>query len=225
MSLNASLFDFLRDLAANNQRDWFQAHQAEFRSSKAQVDALAERLLPFFQEIEHMEGLGLKDCTYRIYRDVRFSKDKAPYKHWFSLSFGCGGKKSKYLDYYLHLQPDGASFLAAGMYAPSSEDLQRWRQEVDYNGAAFLAIIEDPAFAQRFSPWPDAPALKKCPKPYPQDHPLGHWLKLKQVIFIQPFSDAEVLSMNFETQIQDSAVILKPFVDFMNAALFEKEPK
>jgi uncharacterized protein (TIGR02453 family) len=170
-----------------------------------------------------MDGVLLKHCSYRIYRDVRFSINKEPYKTWFSASFSEGGRKSGLMDYYVHIEPNGASFLGGGMYSPTPEQLAAFRQEVDYNAAGLRKIIKDPTFASIFGE-EVGESLVRIPKGFEADHPEAELLKKKQLFFWKKYTDQQVASPEFTQQLISDAKVLKPFLDFLNAVFFEKEP-
>ena len=179
MSLSPSLLAFLRDLRVNNTREWFAENKAVYEQVKKGFDAWTTELISEFSDFENMDGVLLKHCSYRIYRDVRFSKNKEPYKTWFSASFSEGGRKSGLMDYYLHIEPNGASFLGGGMYSPTPEQLAAFRQEVDYNADELRKIIRDPKFTAVFGE-EVGESLVRIPKGFEADHPEAELLKKKQ---------------------------------------------
>lgn len=223
MSLSNGLIQFLKSLKTNNTREWFSAHKDQYQQAKTSFDEFVAELIPLFATFENMDGVEVKHCVFRIYRDVRFSKDKAPYKPWFSAAFSEGGKNSPYMDYYLHIE-SGQSFLGGGMYAPEPEHLAKFRQEIDYNGEQLVSIIKAPEFASNFGQF-QGDALKKMPKGYTDDHPHAELLKQKQFFFMKSYSDQQVLGSNFKELIIQDAKRLKPLLDFLNASIFDKAPQ
>jgi uncharacterized protein (TIGR02453 family) len=223
MSLSPSLLAFLRDLRVNNTREWFAENKSRYELVKKEFDAWTSELISEFADFENMDGVLLKHCSYRIYRDVRFSKNKEPYKTWFSASFSEGGRKSGLMDYYVHIEPNGASFLGGGMYSPTPEQLAAFRQEVDYNAAGLRKIIKDPTFAGIFGE-EVGESLVRIPKGFEADHPEAELLKKKQLFFWKKYTDQQVASPDFTQQLISDAKVLKPFLDFLNAVFFEKEP-
>lgn len=217
-----SLLDFLSQLRDNNQRDWFSAHRNAYETSKADWERFVGDLIAAIAKFDNIEGLRVKDCIFRINRDVRFSKDKSPYKTNFAAAIGKGGRQSPYLDYYLHIQP-GESFLGGGIYAPTSEQLAKFRQEIDYNVVEVRRVIEEPAFVRYFGAVKGS-RLKTMPKGYDRNHPEIELLKMQQFFFMHPFSDAEVTSPDFLAKVVEGCRILKPLLDFLNYILFEEEP-
>lgn len=223
MSIPSSLLSFLSDLKNNNTREWFAENKERFLEQKSAFDQFTIQLISMFAEFENMDGVELKHCSYRIYRDVRFSKDKAPYKTWFSASFSEGGRKSGLMDYYVHIEPGGKSFLGGGMYDPTPEQLALFRQEIDYNAKHLKGIIQSPTFLQVFGE-PVGDSLKKMPKGYEVDHPEIELLKKKQLFFWRKYSDSELTNPLFADMLIKDAQVLKPYLDFLNAIFFDKEP-
>jgi uncharacterized protein (TIGR02453 family) len=222
MSISPSLFPFLIDLKLNNNREWFATNKGRYEKEKKLFDAVIIDLIQEFKDFENMDGVQLKDCSFRIYKDVRFSKDKLPYKTWFSASFSEGGRKSGLMDYYLHFEPGNKSFLGGGMYAPSPNQLLKFRQEIDYNAQNLKNIIYAPEFMIRFGE-AEGDSLKNAPKGFEKEHEDVDLLRKKQFFFWQKFSDDEVISAEFIPDLMQSAKTLKPFLDYLNAAFFDKE--
>ncbi len=223
MAISPLLLSFLSKLKSNNSREWFGINKPDYDLVKINFDALIEQMIVDFSDFENMDGVKLKDCSYRIYRDVRFSKNKDPYKTWFSASFSAGGRKSGIMDYYLHIEPEGKSFLGGGMYSPTPEQIQKYRQEIDYNAVQLKNIIKEKTFVLGFGE-AIGESLKKVPKGFDPDHSEAELLKRKQLFFWHKFSDEEVLSPNFNRNVTKKAKILKPFLDFLNVTFFDQKP-
>lgn len=223
MSLSTSLLAFLSDLKSNNSREWFDVNRSVYTGLKENFEVFVAKLLTEFSEFENLDGVELKHCTFRINRDVRFSKNKAPYKTWFSASLSEGGRKSGFMDYYVHIEPNGQSFIGGGMYNPSPEQLIKFRQEIDYNANAFRSIIDQAAFKKAFGE-PQGESLKNAPKGFDPMHPDIDLLKKKSMFFWHHFSDLEVVDDQFIDLVTSHAKILKPYLDFLNASFFDKEP-
>ncbi|MCY7349701.1 MAG: DUF2461 domain-containing protein [Cytophagaceae bacterium] len=225
-TIHPSTFHFLRELRQNNTREWFHAHRSEYDVVKSGMEVLIGELIQKIGQFENLAGLQVKNCSYRIARDVRFTPDKSPYKTWLSASFSEGGRKANRMDYYLHVEPgvdtsDGETFLGGGMYAPTAQQLAKYRQEVDYNAAELKAIIEAPDFVACFGQ-AKGTQLKTTPKGYAKDHPELPLLRRTQLFYMHRFSDNEALSADFADQIASHGRILKPFLDFLNNVLFEE---
>ncbi len=223
MSISPSLLTYLSDLKQHNSREWFAENKGRYEKEKSQFEGYIETLIQEFSAFENMDGVLKKHCSYRIFRDVRFSKNKDPYKTWFSASFSEGGRKSGFMDYYLHIEPGGKSFLGGGMYNPSPEQLAAYRQEVDYNGASLRAIVENPSFVSLFGE-AEGDLLKKVPKGFDPSPADELYLRRKQLFYWRHFTDKEIVSTDFTPNLMLAALQLKPFLDFLNATFFDKEP-
>lgn len=213
-------FDFLTDLAKNNNREWFHSQKKRYETIKKEHELIVGKLIEEIGEFEDLTGVQVKDSSYRINRDVRFSSDKSPYKTWLASSYGKGGKKSIHHDYYLHIQPNGQSGIAGGMYAPTSEQLAKFRQEVDYNPQEFKDIILNPTFVANFG-YLKGTELKSMPKGYPKDHPEIAILRKTQCYVWHSFTDAEVMSANFTQKVSEICRVMKPFLDWLNQVINE----
>jgi len=167
---------------------------------------------------ESLAGLNPRKLGFRIYRDVRFSKDKRPYKINMGAGFSAHGKMEQEPGYYIHIEP-GKSFIAGGLYMPDSENLSRIRQEIDYNTDTFLKILNDRKFKKLFPSLDDFDKLKTAPKGYPKDHPHIDLLKHKSYIVSHYFTDKEVLDKKFAKKAAEVAKTLKPLNDFLRAAI------
>ena len=219
--LTLSTLEFLQELAENNNREWFTEHRKRYDAAKKEMEALVKDLIKGIGEFENLPNTEPKDCLFRINRDIRFSKDKAPYKQWLSAAIGPGGRHSGRIDFYLHIQP-GESFLGAGMWNPTPKQLAKFRQEIDFNPEALKSIIEAPEFKAYFpEAWGES--LQRMPKGYPENHPDIALLKRKQLFFMHKYTDAEVTSPNFAKEIVNGCRLIKPYCDFLNYLFFEEE--
>lgn len=213
----AEILNFLRELRDNNNREWFNANKERYLRLKADFDLftgeLIERVALFDEEVK---GLEVKDCVYRIYRDVRFSPDKNPYKiHFAAYIASRGGRKSRFGGYYVHIQPEGC-FLSGGIYCPEPALLKRLRQDIYDNMDEFKSILSQPEFKKEFDKLEEVEMLKKIPSPFPADAPDGDFLKHKHYT---------VLSSKPETYFEEGDVVekigkvfekLHPFNRFLN---------
>lgn len=222
MSISPGLIHFLSDLKAHNSREWFAENKQVYELEKGNFDMFIEELIAQYGTFENMVGVERKHCSYRIYRDVRFSKNKEPYKTWFSASFSEGGRRSDYMDYYLHIEPGGKSFLGGGMYSPTPEQMNKYRQEVDYNGAALRKIVESVNFKAVFGE-AEGDLLQKVPKgfdPAPED---VEYIRRKQLFYWRHYSDKEIVQSDFIEKLMHDSKVIKPFLDFLNTTFFDKE--
>jgi uncharacterized protein (TIGR02453 family) len=207
---------FLQDLEKNNTKAWFDAHRAQYDAARA---AFEEFVLAMIGEINKFHKIGAvspKECIFRINRDVRFSRDKTPYKTNMGALIGPGGKKALSEGYYVHLQPHDQSFLAGGWHMPTSEQLKKFRAAIDRDSKPFKKIISSKEFENYFGPL-RGPKLKLMPKGYPVDHPDIEILKLKEITAGRPITDKEVLSPNFIADASRTFKALKPFLKYLDA--------
>jgi uncharacterized protein (TIGR02453 family) len=192
-------FKFLKQLSKNNNKEWFDINRKTYEVCKVEfetfIKVLLDKSLVFDKQLA---GLEAKKCLFRINKDVRFSKDKSPYKLNMGASINPGGKKSMIPGYYIHIEP-GKSFLAGGSYQPMPEMLAAIRQEIDYNSAEFKKIISAKDFKLYFKELSQEDKLKTAPKGYEKTHPDIALLQLKHFITVHPLSDEDVLNKNFPT--------------------------
>jgi uncharacterized protein (TIGR02453 family) len=220
--IDDSILDFLNKLSSNNNREWFNQNRNLYEASKEKFLLFVDVMLKQLQLIEPtFANTQAKDCVFRINRDIRFSKDKSPYKNHFSAAFGHGGRNSGRIDYYFQLQP-GDSFLGAGMWQPTPRNLTLFRQELDYNPDTLKSIIFSDKFTEAF-PEAYGEKLKKVPKGYDINHPEKELLKRKELFYICRFDDIEIVSKNFENLLFAKMVILKPYIDYLNHLFFLNE--
>ena len=175
--------DFLKKIKNNNQRDWFEVNKDKYLSAKEEFEIEVEKIIKGVAKFDKSINPDLKgkDCTFRIYKDVRFSKDKSPYKTNMGASISPGGKKSLIAGYYLHVEP-GSAFLAGGAWMPEPETLQAIRQEIDYNPTPLLKILKSAAFKKYFKGLDEEGKLKTAPKGFEKDHPQLELLKNKSFV-------------------------------------------
>jgi len=219
--MEVKTLEFLRQLVENNNREWFQENRKKYDDAKADLENLVGYLIKEVGKFQDLGNLQVKECIFRINRDIRFSKNKAPYKSNLSAGIGPGGRGSGKIDYYLHIQPGNQSFLGGGMWETTPDQLARFRQEVDYNADELKKIIEDKTF-RAYYPEIAGQSLKTMPKGYPKDHPEIELLKRKQLFFDHRFTDKEVTSKGFGEEVLKGIMLLKPYVDYMNYVLYEQ---
>jgi uncharacterized protein (TIGR02453 family) len=213
------ILTFLRDLAVNNNRDWFQQHKPDYHESLGVFRDFTNGLIGGISVFDpKVAGLEAKDCIFRIYKDIRFSKDKTPYKTQFGAWMARGGRKSTDAGYYMHLEP-GGSFMAAGVWMPPKEQLHAIRQEILFNPEAFLKIIGDPAIAEKYERGGKEDMLKNGPAGYPKDFEHMDQLKYKHHVFHRYYSDDEVCNAGFSEQVIADCRGLYPLVEYLNHAM------
>ncbi|WP_422859861.1 DUF2461 domain-containing protein [Flagellimonas sp. S174] len=211
-SISKETLDFLKDLEKNNNREWFEAHKPTFKmheSTVKQFYANVQENLNVHDEIEKMK-------MFRIYRDVRFSKDKTPYKSHFAGSFSRLGAHLRG-GYYLRIKP-GETFAAVGFWDPNKEDLFRIRKEFEMDASDFRKAIGKESLK---SVWGEiqGDGVKTAPKGFDKEHPNIDLIKRKQFIFVRNFSDKEVLSETFMEEVNKSFKAIRPFFDIMSDIL------
>ncbi|WP_053969976.1 DUF2461 domain-containing protein [Mangrovimonas sp. ST2L15] len=211
--LSSDVFTFLNQLKNNNNRDWFNDHKKEFQLVQKEVKAFYEVLLSKLKMHDDVDNLKI----FRIYRDVRFSKNKEPYKTHFGGSFH---RKKPELrgGYYLHLSPNNESFIATGFWEPNKDDLNRIRREFEMDASEMRDLMADPKFK---SVWGDLQGdeLKTAPRDFEKDHPNIDLIRKKQYIFIKKYTDKEVLSENFLDDVDKSFQLIRPYFDYMSDVL------
>jgi uncharacterized protein (TIGR02453 family) len=222
--LHASTLDFLRDLRANNNREWFNANKDRYQAEKEKFEGFVEMLIAELGAVdERLRGLQAKDCVFRIYRDTRFSKDKEPYKTNMGASFNPKGKKIQAPGYYFHLEPDGI-FYGGGIYMPEKDALNAIRKEIAEFGDDVQEILDKPAF-KKFYGNPKGVVLerdltlKKPPKGFDAAHKHIELLKLTSFVATRTFSEKEALKPDFIKELRHGAETLKPFLDMLEYAI------
>ncbi|HWA06652.1 MAG TPA: DUF2461 domain-containing protein, partial [Ignavibacteria bacterium] len=180
--LHKSTIDFLKKLKKNNNRDWFNANKKLYEDARYDFEVFVFELIQKIAEFdETVSGLEPKDCMFRIYKDVRFSKDKTPYKTNFGAAINKGGRKLSIAGYYIHISPT-EYFLGSGLYMPSPEKLLAVRNNISAKSAKFKSIVEGKEFKKNFGKLWNGDTLKTVPKGFDKEHPMGEYLKLKSFI-------------------------------------------
>jgi uncharacterized protein (TIGR02453 family) len=213
-------FQFLKKIAKNNNREWFEKNKPHYLEIKSSFEDFVSKLLDEMITFdESLAGQDPKKLVFRIYRDVRFSKDKRPYKHNLSAAFSAEGKGMAKPGYYFHIEPGNKSFVGIGLYAPPAENLSKVRQEIDYNGDRLTQIFKNRSFNKYFGDfWPED-SLKTMPKGYSKDHQHIKWLKLKSFIVTHYFTDKQVADKKFFKQLISVLKEGKPLNDFLAEAI------
>lgn len=216
-TIKQSNFDFLKKLKENNNRDWFTENKALYTAQHEELISFADVLLQKISQHDSIETPTGKKSLYRIYRDVRFSKNKAPYK----LNWAGGFKRAtKHLrgGYYFHIEPGNKSMVAGGFWGPNKDDLARIREELAMDPTELRSILAEKNFVKHFETL-KGEQLKSAPKGYPKDHSSIDLLRFKQYIFFKSFTDKEVLREDFADQLNASFKAMRPFLDYMSDVL------
>jgi uncharacterized protein (TIGR02453 family) len=218
----AALLDFLADLAHHNERDWFQARKATYDQLRTDFEAdVAYWLRELVQDEPALAGLDPKKCVFRIYRDVRFSKVKVPYKTHFSAYFAAGGKAGTTPGRYVQIGPNGQTLVAGGLYEPTKEQLAAVRQEIDYQAADLQALLVAPEAQHFFPQGLQGEQLKKMPPGYEATHPEAAWLRHKSFLLSHTLPDAEVRNLSpeaFRAHVLAALRALGPFCEWLKEA-------
>ncbi len=212
------VLEFLHKLKDNNDRDWFNENKDQYEEARNVVEQFVDHLILGLQKIDNNIGtLTAKQTMFRIYRDVRFSKDKSPYKAYFGAFIAPGGRKSTQAGYYIHIAPEG-TFIGGGSYHPMGEELKKIRSEIYYNHAEFEKIISDKKFKKVFGEL-KGDRLKRPPQGFPKDFAGIETLKLKDYTVFFTLSDKELMKPDFYNVVIDAFATMKPLNDFLNRAL------
>lgn len=216
------ILDFLTDLEQNNTREWFAENKPVYVDAHQQMIGFLERLIPQIASVDPaVAGLIPKNCIFRIYRDVRFSKDKKPYKTNFGASINGGGRKISTPGYYLHIQP-GASFIGGGIYMPEPAQLKAIRNEIYFSAKDYKAIINNPEFEKRLKVIEDD-KLKLAPKGFPKDFADIDLLKNKHYVALHPLSDQQIVSEDFVQYCLEIIEHVHVYNEFLYRALDNAE--
>ena len=210
--INPDVITFYKELSENNTREWFEPQKKRFKSLELEIKKYAEEIKNNLNETDEIEHAKI----FRIYRDVRFSKNKTPFKTHFGISFH---RKKPDLrgGYYIHISP-GNSFIATGFWNPDKDDLYRIRKEMEVDAKEFREIINKDEFKFHWGNL-QGEEVKTAPKGFSKEHPDIDMIRKKQFLFIKKFSDKDVLARNFSEQIITHFKAIRPFFDHMTSIL------
>lgn len=214
MTIDKTTFQFLKDLRKNNNRDWFAEHKNIYEKARGNAKAVFAEVLEKLEMHDEIE----KSKMMRIYRDVRFSKDKTPYKAHFSNSYSRLGASLRG-GYFLQVRP-GESFLAGGFWEPNKDDLFRLRKEIEQDASEIRGILKDNEFQKHFGDsFYSFSELKTAPRGFDKDHKDVDLLRKKGFIAMKKFTDKEVLSKDFTDNVNESFLALRPFFNLFSDIL------
>lgn len=218
--IKSATLDFLKDLVQNNNREWFQDNKQRYESAKENVVAFTAELIKELKKADPALSTDIdpKKCVMRIYRDIRFSKDKTPYKNNFGISKLLSGTKTDEIGYYVHIQP-GGSFAGGGYWMPQAEHLKAIRQEIDYNADDLKKIIDAPDFKETFGEFRNQEQLKSLPRDYDADNDNISLLKLKSFAATHRFTDEEMLRPDSAKRVAAVLANIYPLTIFLNNAI------
>ena len=220
MTIDALNLQFLSDLKNNNNREWFAENKLNYEKHQAKLVSFAEKMMDCLSEHDKIEYKSGKKSVIRVYRDIRFSKDKSPYKTY----SGMGFRRSSQLlrgGYYLHIEP-GNSFVGGGFWEPNKEDLLKIRKGIEFDESEFRKIITSEEFVSVFGKL-KGNQLKTCPKGFSKDSTAIDLLRYKQYLLTKEFSDDEVIRDTFFDEADQVFRAMRPFLDFMSYVLTTDE--
>ena len=219
--LSKHTLEFLGDLKANNNRDWFLENKKRYEEFKKDYHKLIEEFLEIMKpQDSNLELLEVKNCTFRINRDIRFSKNKSPYKTHLGIWMNTNQGNNNGPGYYIHIEK-GGSFIAAGMYSPETDDLKKIRKEIAFFYEDLEAILNDKNFKKFYSGLErtETNSLKNGPKDFDKEHPAIEFLKLKSFVAIHKIADESLFNENFVKATAEKLIVLKPLLEFLNRGL------
>ena len=216
-----STLGFLKLLDKNNNRDWFDKHKTEFLQEQMLIENFANALLKGLNEHDLIETPSGKKAVHRIYRDVRFSKNKTPYKNNWSGSFR-RATRFRRGGYYFHIEPGDNSYIAGGFWGPDAKDLKRIRDEIAFDASSLRTILKGKSFISTFGSL-KGEQLKTTPKGFDAANEAIDLLRFKQFLLIKKFTDKEVLSESFLTEAGKTFKNMRPFFDYMSVVLTTDE--
>ncbi len=220
--LQSSTIKFLKDLKKNNNKPWFDVNRKQYETAKADFAGFVQQLIDLHGKKDaSIKNLVAKDCLFRINRDVRFAKDKSPYKSNMGASINKGGRKGENsAGYYFHFEP-GNSFAGGGIWMPMPDELKKVRQEIDYNLSDFKKIVAAKKFKSVYGDLSREAeyTLSRVPKGYEADNPASEYLKLKSYVAMVPISDADLLSKDLVKKTVAAFEALQPLIEFINKSI------
>lgn len=210
--VSKATLEFLTKLRNNNNREWFADNKTEFQQLEKEFKSFTMEIVTDLSKTDSIDKIQM----FRIYRDVRFSKDKSPYKTNFGVALG-RTKPMLRGGYYLHIEPDG-SFVGGGFWEPNAEDLNRIRKEFEMDDSEIRAIISDENFVKTFGKL-EGEELKTAPKGFDKEHPAIDLIRKKQYLISRKFTDKEVTDKNFKAEVVNTFLAMRPFFDYMSEVL------
>lgn len=219
--LQTTTLKFLKDLNRNNNKPWFEKNRSVYENAKTDFASFIQTVIDRQAKKDPtIKDLKAKDCMFRINRDVRFAKDKSPYKNNFGASINKGGKKSVYAGYYFHCQP-GEAFAGGGLWVPMPPDLKKVRQEIDYCFGEFKKILNAKKFIASYGDLikDKETSLVNVPQGFEKDNPAAEYIKLKSFIAMKKLDDSILTSKQLLDETQEVFGALYPLLDFLNRGL------
>ena len=212
----APVITFVRALKRNNSREWLEAHRPDYHAARQHFEDYVAAIIEALSRTAPMGALSPKDCIFRLNRDLRFSRDKSPYKPYMGAYIAPGGRKSRRLGYYIHIEAADHSIIGGGLYEPEPSQLAAWRASIDRDSRNFRRITAAAAFRKYFGQV-RGDRLKTAPRGYPKDHPDLDLLQLKRVTIWREVSDKQVLSRLFLRETLYTLKAMKPFLGYLQS--------
>ncbi len=206
---------FLDDLSKHNNKAWFDQNRSAYEAARGEFERYVNYLIDEFRVADNLGNLTARECISRIYRDLRFSKDKTPYQTHMWATIAPGGKKALRMGYHVSVQPQGHSILAGGLWDTTTQQLNRFRQSIDEDPSEFKALISSKPFVDYFGGI-QGDKLKTAPQGYDRSHPDIDLLQLKQVVVVRNFTDQDVLAGEFPEKIVAGCRLMRPFLDYLD---------
>lgn len=219
--IQLSTLKFLKDLGKNNNKPWFDENRKRYDTAKEDFTIFIQQVInEYAKKDPAFSQLTAKECMFRINRDVRFSKDKSPYKTNFGASINRAGRKSNFAGYYFHLQP-GEAFAGGGLWMPPNDILANVRQEIDYNFKEFKKIISTAKFKSVYGDLyrNEGISLVRVPKGYDAENPAADFLKLKSFIGSTKLTEKDLTSKNLLKKTLSAMETLQPLINFLNRSI------
>jgi len=218
--LKDNVIPFLTDLQKNNNKEWFTANKVRYEKAHTDFKKFVDDLIPYLAQTNaDLNGLLAKDCVYRIYRDVRFSHDKTPYKTHFGANIAQGGRKSKKASFYLHIEPNGNSITGGGIYMPEPNVLKALRNEIYQVPEELLEILDAPSYKKHFNGLWDEGKLKTAPKGFPKDFKHIELLKYKNYVALCELDRTDIVSTNFIEKLVEIHKAMYPLNKLINTII------
>lgn len=220
--LHLSTVNFLKELKKNNNKPWFDNHREKYLSAKIDFENYVGKIIAAISLFDDdIKELQVKNCTFRVNRDIRFSKNKTPYKSNMGASFNRGGKKSVFAGYYFNLEPGGQSFAGGGLWMPDAVELKKLRQEIDYCFPEFKKLLSAASFKKQYGDieMNEGQMLVNVPKGYEKENPAASFLKLKSFVATKNISDDLLQSPQLLNEVSAAFKALTPLVKFMNRSM------
>jgi uncharacterized protein (TIGR02453 family) len=216
ISINKDAIDFLKDLSENNNREWFNTHKERYTEAHNNIIAFADSLITEMNKHDHIETVSGRKSLFRIYKDVRFSKDKTPYNGHWSGAFKRATKKLRG-GYYFRIEP-GNSRVVGGFFGPLPDDMKRIRQDIDANYEDWWNMLAGKTLTDTFGKL-RGEKVGSAPRGYAKDHPAIDLLRHKQFIFRCEFTDEEVCAPDFLYKVNEAFIKMRPFLNYMSEVL------